>query len=191
MTVDKIGEIGKAALKLFSERGYLKTSMSDVASAVGLTKGGLYHHVEKKEQLLYLIHNEMADAFLNRFEASYQSTKDPAKKLCNWIEAHLSLMEDYSPNVKIFFTELKHLEKAPGFDMIMKKRDRIFTMLHDIISEGVKLKKFRKDQDPFLIAMLVNGMINWFFQWYRKEGRLPMKEIVGMIQSFVLKGVLK
>lgn len=191
MSIDKSEEISRAALKLFSQRGYLKTSMSDVATAVGLTKGGLYHHVEKKEQLLYLIHNEMADAFLDRFEESYKSTKDPVKKLSNWIEAHLSLMADFSPNVKIFFTELKHLEKAPGFDMIMKKRDRIFSMLHDIIAEGVRLKKFREDQDPFLTAMLINGMINWFFQWYKNDGRLSMKKIVGMVQSFALNGVEK
>jgi len=191
MRIDKSEEIAKTSLKLFSERGYLKTSMSDVASAVGLTKGGLYHHVEKKEHLLYLIHDEMADAFLNQFEETYKSTKDPVKKLSDWIEAHLKLMADYGPNVKVFFTELKHLEKAPGFDMIIKKRNRIFFMLRDIITEGVKLKKIREDIDPFLTAMLINGMINWFFYWYRNEGRLSMDKIVNMVQSFVLKAVEK
>jgi TetR/AcrR family transcriptional regulator, cholesterol catabolism regulator len=191
MPVDKLEEIGKAALELFSQQGYLKTSMTEVATAVGLTKGGLYHHVEKKEQLLFLIHNEMADAFIARFEESYQSTNDPVEQLKNWIEAHLTLMEDYGPNVKIFFTELKHLEKIPGFDIIMNKRDKIFSMNHAIMEDGVKQKKFKKDQDPFLSAMLLNGMINWFYQWYRKDGRLPMKEIVKMVQSFVLSGVLK
>jgi len=191
MSIDKSEEISKASLKLFSERGYLKTSMSDVASAIGLTKGGLYHHVEKKEHLLFLIHNEMADAFLNQFEETYKSAKDPVDKLSDWVEAHLKLMANYGPNVKIFFTELKHLEKAPGFDMIIKKRDRIFFMLHDIITEGVKLKIFREDQDPFLTAMLVNGMINWFFYWYRNDGRLSLDKIVNMVQSFVLNGVKK
>ncbi len=191
MRADKMEEIGDAALKLFSEKGYLKTSMNDVAKAVGMTKGGLYHHVEKKEQLLYLIHKEMVDAFLDRFEASCESTKDPVKKLTNCIEAHLKLIADYSPNVKIFFTEMKHLEDSPGFNLIVEKRDRAFTILEDVIAEGIEMKKFRKDLDPFLVAMLMNGMGNWFYHWYRKDGRLSMKKIVGMVQKFVLKGVLR
>ena len=56
MESSKKDEISKAALDLFSSRGYLKTSMSDVAKAVGLTKGGLYYHVDKKEDLLLCCH---------------------------------------------------------------------------------------------------------------------------------------
>jgi TetR/AcrR family transcriptional regulator, cholesterol catabolism regulator len=190
MRVNKMEEIGKAALKLFSEKGYLKTSMNDVATAVGMTKGGLYHHVEKKEQLLYLIHKEMVDAFLDRL-ASCKSTKDPVKILTNCIEAHLKLIADYSPNMKIFFTELKHIEDAPGFNLIEEKRDKAFAILEDIIAEGIEMKKFRKDLDPFLVAMLMNGMANWFYHWYRKDGRLSIKKIVEMVQTFVLKGVLE
>jgi AcrR family transcriptional regulator len=189
--VDKLEEIGKAALKLFSDRGYQNTSMTDVATTVGLTKGGLYYHVDKKEQLLLRIHNEMADAFLDQFEMSYQSSKDPVVQLKNMIGAHLSLIEDYGPNVKIFFNELRHLQKSPLFKLTIQKRDRIFFMIQNVIEEGIKLKKFRKDQDPFLTAMLINGMINWFYQWYRKDDRLPMSKIVKMLQSFVLNGMLR
>ena len=85
---------------------------SECDSAVGLTKGGLYHHVDKKEDLLFLIHDEMADAFLERLEKSVSQQNDPMEKLKAWIKVHLKLMEDFGPNVKIFFDELKNLEKT-------------------------------------------------------------------------------
>lgn len=45
-------DILKKASDLFSEKGYAATSMSDLASALGLSKAGIYHHFESKESIL-------------------------------------------------------------------------------------------------------------------------------------------
>jgi AcrR family transcriptional regulator len=42
-----------SAIKFFAERGYLGTSMSDLAEDVGLSKAAIYHHFESKEALLH------------------------------------------------------------------------------------------------------------------------------------------
>ena len=39
------------AARLFAERGYQATSMSDLTEATGLAAGGLYHYIESKDQL--------------------------------------------------------------------------------------------------------------------------------------------
>src|SRR5689334_23958173 len=45
-------EVYAAALRLFREKGYHATSMQDIAAAVGLYKGSLYHYIGGKEDLL-------------------------------------------------------------------------------------------------------------------------------------------
>src|ERR671935_2451137 len=45
-------EVYAAALRLFREKGYHATSMQDIAEAVGLYKGSLYHYIGGKEELL-------------------------------------------------------------------------------------------------------------------------------------------
>src|SRR5207248_7652797 len=45
-------EVYSAALRLFTEKGYHATSMQDIAAAVGLYKGSLYHYIGAKEDLL-------------------------------------------------------------------------------------------------------------------------------------------
>lgn len=37
--------------KLFAEKGYDKTSMQDIADAVGMSKGGIFHHFSSKEDI--------------------------------------------------------------------------------------------------------------------------------------------
>src|SRR5438309_10599210 len=46
------GEILTAAARIFREKGYHGTSVQDIAEAVGLLKGSLYHYIRSKEQLL-------------------------------------------------------------------------------------------------------------------------------------------
>jgi len=44
------------ALELFTERGYDKTSLRDIAERLGTTKAALYYHFERKEEILLELH---------------------------------------------------------------------------------------------------------------------------------------
>mgnify|MGYP002766498547 CR=1 FL=1 len=48
-TKDRIAE---AALRLFSEKGYLGASLSDIAKQVGISKAALYKHFASKQEIL-------------------------------------------------------------------------------------------------------------------------------------------
>lgn len=37
--------------KLFAEKGYDKTSMQDIVDALGMSKGGIFHHFKSKEDI--------------------------------------------------------------------------------------------------------------------------------------------
>lgn len=54
MPVKKVDkrDIIKASLKVFRQKGYHSTTMSDIAAACGLLKGSIYHHFEGKEDLM-------------------------------------------------------------------------------------------------------------------------------------------
>src|SRR5580692_10977479 len=44
------------ALDLFTEHGYDKTSLREIADELGLTKAALYYHFERKEDILLALH---------------------------------------------------------------------------------------------------------------------------------------
>ena len=59
-------QIVETALELFSQNGFLGTSMSDIASRLKITKGALYKHYEGKQQILERIIERMAELDLER-----------------------------------------------------------------------------------------------------------------------------
>ena len=44
-------QIKGIALKLFIDNGYSKTTMDEIVQAVGISKGGMYHHFSNKEEI--------------------------------------------------------------------------------------------------------------------------------------------
>ena len=191
MTVVHKEDIIERALDLFSSKGYLKTSMSEIAEAVGLTKGGLYHHVDKKEDILVLIHNQMADDFNASLKKSIETKGDFKTKLKAWINVHVRLICDYQPHMKIFFTELDNITDISTFENVIKKRDVGFNLLYGLIKEGVEKDEFRNDVHPGLVTMLIFGMLNWFYQWYRQNGESSIEEIAEEVEKMVFEGILK
>lgn len=61
-------EIVDAARELFAERGIAKTSISDVAARVGVTRGLVYHYVEDKDSLVDEVLAGYIDGFVVRVQ---------------------------------------------------------------------------------------------------------------------------
>src|ERR1700723_4155345 len=59
--IDSRQEILRTAARLFQQRGYDATSMNDVAASLKLSKGGLYHHFQSKDEILFEIMNHAMD----------------------------------------------------------------------------------------------------------------------------------
>ncbi|HEY5334166.1 MAG TPA: helix-turn-helix domain-containing protein, partial [Solirubrobacterales bacterium] len=74
-------DIIAAATRIFSERGYHAASMTDIADAVGIRKASLYHHVRKKEDLLFAIHETLVDELIDETMAITSTSASAAEKV--------------------------------------------------------------------------------------------------------------
>ncbi|HYO67085.1 MAG TPA: helix-turn-helix domain-containing protein, partial [Archangium sp.] len=71
----------ETAARLICERGYEGTSMQEIAAACRMTKAGLYHHVQNKEQLLFDIMSYGMDAFEQQVLDQVRHLADPVERL--------------------------------------------------------------------------------------------------------------
>lgn len=73
--------IHAAALKLFTERGVTKVSVSDLASAAGMARGTIYSHVPDVESLFGDLAAELSREMTDRVVAGFAGVNDPAQRL--------------------------------------------------------------------------------------------------------------
>ena len=86
-------KILEEALKLFAQRGYVGTSMSDIATALGVTKAALYKHYTSKQQILDSIVEKMNHMDMARVK-EYDETDDK-ESIFSQLEQHV---ERFSKN---------------------------------------------------------------------------------------------
>lgn len=96
MSCETKEQIIKTALELFSQNGFLGTSMSDIASQLKITKGALYKHYESKQQILEQIIERMAKLDLERAK-KYEMPETEQKKFAEaYIHIPTEKIREYS-----------------------------------------------------------------------------------------------
>ena len=186
LTRSRVFEIAAA---VFHRKGYDNTSMSDVASAAGLTKAGLYHHIASKESLLYTVLDyglDLTEAYVIK---PLENISDPLERLRTMIDLHLRLvLEERNLEVTGLLHECKTLSPADRARINRRKKEYV-RMATEIIAEVVK-KYNVKNVNPKLAAYALLGMLNWTYQWYKAAGSNTREEIVETFQHIFLQGIL-
>ena len=179
----------EVAAEVFHRKGYDNTSMSEVATAAGLTKAGLYHHVSSKESLLYTVLDSGLDLTESYVMKPLEAISDPLDRLKTMIDLHLRLvLEERNLEVTGLLHECKTLSTADQTKINRRKKEYV-RMATKLIADVIK-KHNVKDVNPKLAAFALLGMLNWTYQWYTAAGSNSREEIVKNFQQIFLQGIL-
>jgi len=84
---ERRGELIACAKKLFYSQGYARTSVRDIADAVGVAKGTFYYYFDSKQAILEALVAELSAQMLTLFEAIVDDeTLDALEKWARWVQ---------------------------------------------------------------------------------------------------------
>src|SRR5215468_567564 len=101
-------ELTRIAARLFAERGYLGTSLADLAMELGVQKPSLYHHIESKEDLLWEVAWEGAEAFHTALDA-VPANAPATERIRLALRAHLAVVAGQLDVATVFVREWRYL----------------------------------------------------------------------------------
>jgi TetR/AcrR family transcriptional regulator, cholesterol catabolism regulator len=158
-------ELTRIAARLFAERGYQGTSLADLAAALGVAKPSLYHHIASKEDLLWELAQEGAEAFhagLDGVPASLPATD----RIRLALRAHLAAVAGQLDVATIFVREWRYLEGGRR-DAFLAERRRYEDRVRELFREGVERSELRTDLDLATATLLFLSAANWAYTWLR------------------------
>ena len=85
-----------AARRLFTEKGFAETAVSEVAAAAGVSNGALYHLFPDKRALMAALFEQMQQEVLARVAAATVAIADPFERLRAGCQAFLDAALDPS-----------------------------------------------------------------------------------------------
>jgi AcrR family transcriptional regulator len=156
------------AARLFGSKGYENTSMRDIAAAVGILPGSLYHHFPSKEALFVAVYSFGVEQIRQAVNDAVSRHTDPWARLEAACVAHLQTLL-----VKDSFAAavISHLSIA-GLPMraeLVGLRDRYEAIFRGLV--GALPLPPGTDRRSFRLGLL--GALNWSLAWYRPGGDSP------------------
>ena len=127
-------EICRAAARIFRDRGFDATAMSDVARALQMTKAGLYHYFPSKEAMLFEIMNFGLERMHEEVIAPAVKMRDPEARLRTMLMQQARIITRAEGVVAQLFHERRAL--SPQMRKVINDRERrYFQVVRDTLKE--------------------------------------------------------
>ncbi len=188
--VDSRQEILRTAARLFQQRGYDATSMNDVAAALKLSKGGLYHHFQSKDEILFEIMNHAMEMTQERVIAPVRSIADPLERLRALIRLHIEVvLSPRDREITVMLHENHPLPPALRKRINHRKKEYVH-FVESLIADVQRSRAAKTAVSPRAAAFALLGMINWIYQWYKPEGELQANNLIPQFTELIFGGIL-
>lgn len=184
-----------SALRLFVTKGYDATSMDDIASDAGLTKGAVYFYFKDKLSLLHALlertEAELFDPIFERIRAADVSATERIVMLTDW----LSRVGADRPELPLLHV-LVSLQMHQRDNIVEKRVADTYRRLHEeigaIISDGRSRGEFSVSvpvaEQTAVFAALIDGLL---LEWHRWGDQLDGRALAAAAKSFILHGLTK
>lgn len=177
-----------AARSLFVSRGYLATSVDDIAAGAKLSKGGLYFHFGDKAQVLQELLQQSAAIYAGIVATLNDRKIDPRDRLARWVN-DVSRLGGAEPEL-ILLPLLVSLEFMGKGDDIEQAVARHYAAVHKgltaTLRQGRAAGLFRDDtplrEAVASLAALADGAL---LEWLRRQRQLNGAAFVRTLRQFV------
>jgi AcrR family transcriptional regulator len=183
---EKQKKILDVAVELFKEKGYMGSSVRDLATKLNIKAASLYAHIHSKEEILEWICFGIANDFFTELQTVKSTDINPRDKLNLFIDKHLSIVLRNRDITHIYSNEWKHLEeRLPEFVELRKKYQQ---QVEELISEIYQAENWELKSPAFTTRFILHTLNNSYF-WFKRNIE-STTEITGEIRDKILFGLL-
>lgn len=148
----------RQAAALFNQQGFAGASMSDIMTATGLQKGGIYRHFESKEALALEAFDYAVAQMGGRFGAALAGCENAIDRLRAVIDVFARLHDDppVPGGCPMLNTAIESDDGNPALrDRARTAMDGLRTLIRQTVRKGIPRNEVRDDVDGDELATLM------------------------------------
>lgn len=151
-------EIMKSAERLFCEKGFDGTSISEIALAANVAEGTIYLHFKSKREILHAVLVEFHLDLTRKLEAELSAIDDYSEKIKHTIRFQFQSMRNNPGISNLFLNDVRAQGDYFNSPVLLAARHYTNVMV-DLVEQGVKKGVFDPAFPPRLIRYIVYGTI--------------------------------
>jgi TetR/AcrR family fatty acid metabolism transcriptional regulator len=155
----KRDRILQAAVKIFSQKGFFNSKVSDIAQSAGVADGTIYLYFKNKDDLLISLFEEKMAEVVADVRARIAAGDDALSRLRIFIENHMGLLLREAGLIEVLQVELRQSNKFMK-DYVPVKFLEYLDVISEILELGKREGTFRQDLNVTVARRAVFGALD-------------------------------
>lgn len=177
---NRVSIVLDAAASLFAEKGYVATSMRDIAQQCGMLPGSLYYHFAAKEDLLVAVYERGVAELLVNVRAAIAKELEPWSRLQAACAAHLQTVLRHSDYAQVLIRVLPG-DVAPAAARLAELRNEY----EKEFAKVVGALPLARSADRKALRLMLIGALNWSRFWFAPRGRETPRSLARKFVGFL------
>ncbi|EGG36509.1 TetR/AcrR family transcriptional regulator [Paenibacillus sp. HGF5] len=183
-------KIIQAAIEVFSENGYHRASMDEIAARAQVAKGTLYYNFPGKSQLFKTVVKQGFEDIMQRTEADLNSSLPMKEKIERTIRHHLDLFLESRHFSHIVFNEISNGIEQDVLDELKELKRNYLSFLASMIEEGQCEENLCRAVDPNLAAASIVGTLESTCNYYlNHQDRYSRQDLEQFAFTMITQGL--
>jgi AcrR family transcriptional regulator len=180
-------QICDAALRLFSRKGFHRTTVREIAEACGLGIGTLYSYIKAKEDILYLVYRRILETFEARMLEATRGIQDPRLQLKAALEETLKIYDECQDVVLLLYQESHALGRQSLQSLFELDRTYVGSF-REILERGNRAGHFAV-KEPHLLAVCILFLCAvWDLKRWNLQG-YTLETMIENLTTLILNGI--
>lgn len=156
---NKHQKILRAAVRVFSEKGFYNSRVSEIAKEASVADGTIYLYFKNKDDLLISLFEEEFGKIVEDMRVELGKEKDPLQKIKRFAIMHLSIVAKQQHLAEVLGVEVRQSTKFMK-EYINKPFIEYLNLIRAVVVEGQEKGIIRKDLTPGIMKRALFGALD-------------------------------
>lgn len=184
----------KAALTVFSTKGYESARLEDIGEVAGVTRGAIYHHFGSKSDLYMALVEDASAQGGTVIQLAVEEGGTVVEIVSRILIYFFSLLEDDRNFREVVELTLLKMGASPELEGFVQRRHDEARILPESIAEffqmGIAQNELRPDLDPVAAARSMLAFQNGLAMlWLANQDAFSIKESAPVLADIFLNGI--
>lgn len=178
------------AAELFAKEGITGTTVREIADAVGVLSGSLYHHFKSKDEIVSAIVTQYLEDLTAQYREVVTAHSDPRSQLTELVHRSLRITGAHPYATEIYQLNSNYLSRLKNYDYIKTAAATISSTWVSVIEAGVASGAFRPDVNARVSYRLIRDSLWLSVRWLRPTEIYTLEQFGDDLVSLFLEGML-
>lgn len=188
---NKHQKILQAAIKVFSEKGFYNSRVSEIAKEANVADGTIYLYFKNKDDILISLFEEEFAKIVRDMRAELAREKDALQKIKRFAITHLSIVAHHPHLAEVMGVEVRQSTKFMK-EYVNQPFIEYLNIIRSVVIEGQEKGLLRKDLTPGVMKRAFFGALDemaryWVLSTKKKHS---IDEAALQISDIFIRGMM-